>query len=149
MEGHTCDARMLLRLSRSRKELSTAPCWITPAHPEYPGVEREMLCSSLYQKPHFFDRTYPHRICRNVSSTNMEEAEVLQPVEDAEDVQLACLCCWESTSFLAEELQGSLRQGGTLGHCPLQHPLGHCPLWHLSPGRALCQELPWQRERET
>lgn len=41
---------------------------ITPAHPEHPGVERQMLCTSLYEKPHFFDRTYPHRICRNVSS---------------------------------------------------------------------------------
>lgn len=128
MEGHACDARMLPRLAQSREELSTAPCWITPVHPEQPGVERQMLCSSLYQKPHVFDRTYPHRICRNVSSTNVEEAEDLQSVEDAEDVQPACLCCWGSTSLLAEELQGFLRWGGTLGHCPL---------WHPSPGRAL------------
>lgn len=149
MEGDACDAHMLLRLAQSRKELSTAPCWITPAHPEYPGVETQMLCSLLYQKPHFFDRTCPHQLCRNMSSTNVEKAEDLQPVEDAEDVQPPCLCFWGSTFFLAEELQGSLRQEGTLGHCPLWHPLGHCPLWHLSPSRALCQELPWQRERET
>lgn len=124
MEGHACDACVLLRLTQSSGELRTAPCWITPCA----GVETQMLCSSLYQKPHFFDRTYPHQIWRNVSSTNVEEAEDLRPVEDAEDVQPTCLCCWGSTSLLAEELQGFLRRGGTLGHCPL---------WHPSPGRAL------------